>query len=60
MLCFQPQEDKRFHNLALEVWTEDDCVDWLDFIGLGHFATEFRGLCDCTVFVVPTLIESFQ
>lgn len=42
LLEVQPQEDKRFHNLALEVWTEDDCVDWLDFIGLGHFATEFR------------------
>lgn len=38
----QPRDDKRFHNLALEVWTEEDCVDWLDYIGLGHFTPEFK------------------
>lgn len=38
----QPKNDKRFHNLALDVWTEEDCLDWLDYIGLGHFSTEFK------------------
>ncbi|XP_015773506.1 PREDICTED: uncharacterized protein LOC107351721, partial [Acropora digitifera] len=42
LLVQQPRDFKRFHNLALEVWTEEDCVDWLDYIGLGHFSPQFR------------------
>lgn len=54
-----------FHKIPLGDWTEEDTLEWLKYVGLGHFKEQFKGrekniavfklFSTCFKFLIPHL-----